>query len=1517
MGKGKSFKRVIAFLLSLAMVLTLGDFGLMRPVTAKADGEKELRMSTWVNWWTEPQWDDERQEDVWHFREEPQVAEGMEGDENHQSYYGYNTILCWGEKKVAFSIFDGEGRHSLSENAVLSLYQANDDFEIVRPADTGEGERDTKLVVPPEEFGLVEDYDGSESDTYGTCYIAEPGNYVIASDDMAVKVEAVEPIAGFTTAFNSFSRESYVPNYRDHAISKENPVYFLYKTELVDGIEKDRNGKAKITYYVWNDDEEVEYYNSPNGIKVEELTDGLPEGYGGYKFYIDGAEIERFDEKLRFNLDFADGVNPDELPAQERDYEIRLQYEPDQYFGLVWAQFDWEGEDSKGDLFYNREDRFETNTGMHIWQGFTIGLSLIDNIAEEKTAYKGALALTKAEWKDGKWSDTGVSADGCADFTLVGTEDEDGRETLEGFEDTAFYDVVFHELGCYCLTAKDAKKGNTKIYFDAHSSAAEFFSGPEFSEEYFIPDYELADLSPDDSLYFIMNKKWGDENFSFIGFARYSEELDEDVVFKMTDSDADKKIKEAYPYLKYEILKDDKDQVVIKLNGNGNNAWEQYDDVKFAIKESHWDNPDIRRLDVVYLISGLGIRRDGDEGGPSKEMETWAWEGYENFRLYKRQEEFTGVVDIEYKGETKPYFVENGNCSVCLDQVGDCIIKERNSNDKGVIVHVVPRAIDFYAAKDLNTRLFDWQYAAPGQDIKVYVYVNSMNTAYVLTYNAADVDDPGYDPDKVNDEYEERPFKFGDIQASGKIDTDDGEKYVDLKIPTPEVTKVDTDGMNGEWRVYTFPGVYNDEGTDCTFTSLDFRLRADVEGDKAGDRHEWKDLHYDIVTNTRYMLQIMEASSYDYRPGQYMNYLNMDLYPFGATAKFKPICIESEGTALYEDLIKDFDPKRLSIGHYEGDKFITDGVSVSYDADKQLVTATFIQEGEFAVRYQVNDNDIVDIGWFNTHLPDVDFYETEKRPDWYEDVHMFVDPVNVYEKKGVENSTFYLLWRTWDAQRQEEVEEVTRSHEKMSPDYAKLLLEYNTFDYDVENKRTPGDFAREYLTCIDPSTFKYEIRTEDDELIDQDDLAKYVTITDVEKDGYILGKKIVVSDQVKENILIVTYAGFFGAKVFDDYVVFNDQGYVEWDEERDCPYYTDYAVSHLNDRAMQLLKDHCWTANDTRELTYRADYYPINALRVDKAPAKDTYTAGDTLDLTGLAVSGIYANDTSYALSKADYTVNLTGALKTSDKEVVIAFKDNPSVKCKFNITVKEVAAPTPAPGSGDQNQTDQGQGQKQEDKPAPKVGESYTAADGSTYSITAVAADGTVKVEYKPSAAAKKAKTVKIDATVTINGQTYPVTAIAANAFKGDTKLKTVVFPNTITEIGANAFSGCKNLTKADLSKTKVEKIGKNAFANTKITKATLPDTCKVIGVGAFLNCSKLKTVVFGKGLTKVEKNALKKCGKLGSIQFKGTKVPKASAMKGLKNLSKKVKVKVPKSKKAAWQKLMKQLGYKGTVKS
>lgn len=78
-----------------------------------------------------------------------------------------------------------------------------------------------------------------------------------------------------------------------------------------------------------------------------------------------------------------------------------------------------------------------------------------------------------------------------------------------------------------------------------------------------------------------------------------------------------------------------------------------------------------------------------------------------------------------------------------------------------------------------------------------------------------------------------------------------------------------------------------------------------------------------------------------------------------------------------------------------------------------------------------------------------------------------------------------------------------------------------------------------------------------------------------------------------------------------------------------------------------------------------------------------------------------------------------------------------------------------------------------------------------------------------------KKATSISIPATVTIDGITYKVTSIAANAFKNNKTVKKVTIGKNVEKIGEKAFYGCKKLKSITIKTTKLisKNVGSDAF--------------------------------------------------------------------------------------------------------
>lgn len=194
------------------------------------------------------------------------------------------------------------------------------------------------------------------------------------------------------------------------------------------------------------------------------------------------------------------------------------------------------------------------------------------------------------------------------------------------------------------------------------------------------------------------------------------------------------------------------------------------------------------------------------------------------------------------------------------------------------------------------------------------------------------------------------------------------------------------------------------------------------------------------------------------------------------------------------------------------------------------------------------------------------------------------------------------------------------------------------------------------------------------------------------------------------------------------------------------------------------------------------------------------------------------------------------------------------------------------------------------DDKPDDNKGDNnkknYTVK-GVSYAIKSASS-----VVYKSPK--KNAASVTIPSTVKINGKTYKVVGVSANAFKNNKKLTKVTIGKNVTEIGANAFSGCKKLKTVNMG-NKVKTIGNNAFNNcSSLTKITIPASVVKIGKQAFYKCKKLKSVNI--------KSKKLKAKNVGGNAFKG--------------INPKAKITVPKAKKKAYKTLLKKRGVGKKVK-
>lgn len=136
--------------------------------------------------------------------------------------------------------------------------------------------------------------------------------------------------------------------------------------------------------------------------------------------------------------------------------------------------------------------------------------------------------------------------------------------------------------------------------------------------------------------------------------------------------------------------------------------------------------------------------------------------------------------------------------------------------------------------------------------------------------------------------------------------------------------------------------------------------------------------------------------------------------------------------------------------------------------------------------------------------------------------------------------------------------------------------------------------------------------------------------------------------------------------------------------------------------------------------------------------------------------------------------------------------------------------------------------------------------------------------------------------------------TTIKKGTFKNDTKLNSIVFPSTITEIGDSAFFNCGVVAVTFAGQSQLKTIGDMAFKDSyKLSSIEIPNSLTEIGEYAFYNsaiesltfaepsqlntigksvfgdCAKLKSVTLPNSLTEIGPSAFDYCKSLETIQF------------------------------------------------
>ena len=206
---------------------------------------------------------------------------------------------------------------------------------------------------------------------------------------------------------------------------------------------------------------------------------------------------------------------------------------------------------------------------------------------------------------------------------------------------------------------------------------------------------------------------------------------------------------------------------------------------------------------------------------------------------------------------------------------------------------------------------------------------------------------------------------------------------------------------------------------------------------------------------------------------------------------------------------------------------------------------------------------------------------------------------------------------------------------------------------------------------------------------------------------------------------------------------------------------------------------------------------------------KTDYYLGDSLELNGLAVTGLYSDG-----SQSNVTADAAIDIKSVNMAAVGTYQIGITYEGKtaaVAVTVKKASAEQKPNATPPKSALAKGTILK-----SGKIQYKVTSNPGQTATVTVF------KCQNKPSA-----KKVTIPATVSYNGVKYKVTAINAGVFQNAKKLHSVIIGANITTIGNKAFYGCKKLKSVAVKTKSLKKVGSKAFgkinakASYKVPKA------------------------------------------------------------------------------------------------
>lgn len=149
---------------------------------------------------------------------------------------------------------------------------------------------------------------------------------------------------------------------------------------------------------------------------------------------------------------------------------------------------------------------------------------------------------------------------------------------------------------------------------------------------------------------------------------------------------------------------------------------------------------------------------------------------------------------------------------------------------------------------------------------------------------------------------------------------------------------------------------------------------------------------------------------------------------------------------------------------------------------------------------------------------------------------------------------------------------------------------------------------------------------------------------------------------------------------------------------------------------------------------------------------------------------------------------------------------------------------------------------------------------------------DGTLKIEGAGRITSNIASSITAGTNISIRNIALSngILNIPAGLFQGNTNIKSVTIPNTVTEIAANAFANCKEITGTITVPDSVVTIGKGAFQYCqKVQHIILPSSITRIENDTFFQCHNLEEMVIPENVTYIGGNAFTRCYQIQTLHI------------------------------------------------